>query len=932
VSFPPAPEPFRPAAGSYSPEMDARALDLEELRRHTDAVRRLARRILRDDARADDVVQETWLMALRRPPRERARLGAWLGRVARNFALRARRDDKRRRRHEEAQAADPAPAQVPSPAAVLAREETRRRLVAAVLALPAPQRDVVLLRYFEELPPREVARRLDVPVETVRTRLKRALPRLRAHLGEPHERARLLAPLAGAVAMGTKTKLAAAVALVAALLALWSARPAPDRTPAAEERAGAERVGATEARDGDAFTPASDDGAAQDEAPEKASPSMAVRGRVSYDGRPVAGARVVLRDGDGVVAVVRATPEDGTFAFDVEGARVTAAHAVHGPGRAEVENGFAEVVLAGGREGALRVVDADTGRAMPGAEVLLFRSAADGRNAALAAKLEEASGDVFSLLHYAGAFDSVAEVAGAFEGDTELLVPARVTGPDGRVTLGGLLDGAFTAIVRHPDYAVVRARGRTGETTVVRLERGATLTVTTAPHEGAPREGWTCELERPGLVPLLLGRVRLDRRGRAVFPHLRPGPYRVAVSPRGRWHVDLTPRKDGKKGSFSIGMRTDVEVLGPRALRLRADADRTVHLAPAGHAVAGRVEGEAAPGWVLFLLREGRAVREGGAGPDGRFSIAGVPDGAYRLRALSHDGRAAEAEVVVDGADAEVVLAPAPGEVAGLVTGADGRPVAGAVLYALPREHAGRDPKSLMDLLSYLAGQTQSGKDGTFRLRGLPAGELFLFCGHGGALARRELDLDRGEHRHIDLSFAGLHRVVFELERPAHVVVRDRDGGLLSALVVHDALFDPDRKPARRAVFHLPAGRYFVDVVGPGVAPVRLLPLHVRGPEVIRLEPEAGTPVAWKLHDGDAFLRDEPVVVKTVPGGHVVSPGATPFAALLGGRPWRTDAEGRLAIPGLLPGRYELVRDEKSIAVLRVGRRPVDRRVRVTPR
>src|SRR5262249_55671586 len=44
------------------------------------------------------------------------------------------------------------------------------------------QREVVLLRYFEDLPPRAIARRLGLPVETVKTRQKRALAQLRARL------------------------------------------------------------------------------------------------------------------------------------------------------------------------------------------------------------------------------------------------------------------------------------------------------------------------------------------------------------------------------------------------------------------------------------------------------------------------------------------------------------------------------------------------------------------------------------------------------------------------------------------------------------------------------------------------------------------------------------------------------------------------------
>ena len=57
-------------------------------------------------------------------------------------------------------------------------------MVAAVLALAEPYRSAVLLRYYEELPPRAIARRLGVPVETVRTRVKRGVELIRMRLVE----------------------------------------------------------------------------------------------------------------------------------------------------------------------------------------------------------------------------------------------------------------------------------------------------------------------------------------------------------------------------------------------------------------------------------------------------------------------------------------------------------------------------------------------------------------------------------------------------------------------------------------------------------------------------------------------------------------------------------------------------------------------------
>ncbi|HKB17191.1 MAG TPA: sigma-70 family RNA polymerase sigma factor, partial [Planctomycetota bacterium] len=129
--------------------------DPETLLTHGDFVRALARSLL-DEHRAEDVVQQTWVAALERPPRAPGRLRAWLAIVARNFAARAARSEDRRARREEAAAR---PERVPSTAELFEREAARRRVVEAVVALAEPYRACVLLRYFENLPPREIAGR-----------------------------------------------------------------------------------------------------------------------------------------------------------------------------------------------------------------------------------------------------------------------------------------------------------------------------------------------------------------------------------------------------------------------------------------------------------------------------------------------------------------------------------------------------------------------------------------------------------------------------------------------------------------------------------------------------------------------------------------------------------------------------------------------------
>jgi hypothetical protein len=98
----------------------------------------------------------------------------------RNFARKAWRGRGRRADRERAVGRDECG--VSEPAEILARETARRDVVLAVLALEEPWRSALILRFLDELPPREVARRLGVPVETARTRIKRGLELLRARM------------------------------------------------------------------------------------------------------------------------------------------------------------------------------------------------------------------------------------------------------------------------------------------------------------------------------------------------------------------------------------------------------------------------------------------------------------------------------------------------------------------------------------------------------------------------------------------------------------------------------------------------------------------------------------------------------------------------------------------------------------------------------
>jgi len=156
------------------------AVDPAALLAEASWVDRLARGLVRDDAAARDLVQETWLAALRAPPVADGRLRPWLARVLLNFARQRKRGDLRRASREAIAAK---PERVPPVSEAAERVEAQRALAEALAALEEPLKSTVVLCYFDGLSPSEIAKRQGVPAGTVRWRLHRALDELRERLG-----------------------------------------------------------------------------------------------------------------------------------------------------------------------------------------------------------------------------------------------------------------------------------------------------------------------------------------------------------------------------------------------------------------------------------------------------------------------------------------------------------------------------------------------------------------------------------------------------------------------------------------------------------------------------------------------------------------------------------------------------------------------------
>ncbi|MCP5022873.1 MAG: RNA polymerase sigma factor [bacterium] len=151
----------------------------ELLLEHAVWLRRLARELVRDPGAADDLVQDTWLAALRARPDLGRPLRPWLARVMRNGATQRLRAVAGRSARESRVAR---PEAVPSARELVERAELQQVLVGAVLSLSEPYRKTLLLRFYEGLGPMQIAATLGLPTATVRTHLHRGLQRLREKL------------------------------------------------------------------------------------------------------------------------------------------------------------------------------------------------------------------------------------------------------------------------------------------------------------------------------------------------------------------------------------------------------------------------------------------------------------------------------------------------------------------------------------------------------------------------------------------------------------------------------------------------------------------------------------------------------------------------------------------------------------------------------
>lgn len=917
----------------------------EALLAHADFVRGLARSLLFDPDAAEDLAQQAWLAAIEHPPSRPERARSWFAAVVINLARKSWRGAARRETRERAAAR---PEAVPSTAEIVEREAVRRRVVEAVLSLAEPYRSTVLLRYYEDVPPAEIARRLGDPVETVKTRLKRGLAQLRARLDAEHGGNRstwgvVLLPFAhpgggagpsgeseaanleGVLAVGAKTKLGLAASILVlvggfgarAFLASPTSPPdaglvssAPSTAPRTIER--------------DATLPAPREGAARDQSDRPPVPSDARESTGRTPASPPApGARVSgsIRDEAG-----RPLPDAWVVG-------------VAGPPPREIP--LDDSAQAADRPTVRRCRSNGEGRwALDGvtAGPWVFGAHANGQGIASSAAIEvppngSIEGIDLALPPEALLHGRVVGVDGQPVPDAGIRVSARGpaadavrathSGADGTFALRGLPAGTHRGTVVAAGYLEHRPELATGQVEhVLRLTPALMLDVRLlAPGDPSPEvatlglEILSSEEDRNGLVQSV-GAEASERRPEGCH-RIREADLSFYWSSERRFVRIWALCTDGRFGSSAVlprgpGGRRDVEVpiLPDRLIRGRVVDAGGQPISGARVRYGSWIGGSPSdiPGKRAFPQHEPRWAGVA-TDPEGRFTLRVCGAGPYALLARADGfepavGPPVSQDEPSDTNAVEVVLRrPTEGcRVRGRVQEAGGLPlVAATIEVSIERGGEWVDVRATADAEGRFVfteplppGQYDFG----ISLGGLSVGNLERALGSGP-----EIELELILPRRVEVGSLG-----GRVERDgrawgaARVLLRPvGGGGWVDALTTTDGAFEFACLPAGDYTLYVqPAGNaaavHLQAVqVSPRAAPieVRVQPATLRG----RLAIPVGTPTA-----GGVYIEPTLEEARLAPADSVEGwreRWARPIAY------WaRVDDDGEFELPALIPGRH----------------------------
>ena len=138
------------------------------------------------NALAEELTQEVMLTVWRRAAtydRSKASAATWIYTIARNLHIDHFRKESRAQKLDES---DPQllPDAVPDADELVSRSQEADAVSAALAGLPADQMDVLSLAFREGLSHSEIAERLDLPLGTVKSRVRLAMTKLRQTLGD----------------------------------------------------------------------------------------------------------------------------------------------------------------------------------------------------------------------------------------------------------------------------------------------------------------------------------------------------------------------------------------------------------------------------------------------------------------------------------------------------------------------------------------------------------------------------------------------------------------------------------------------------------------------------------------------------------------------------------------------------------------------------
>ncbi len=153
----------------------------ELIRRHQDFVYGAVLRVVKNPTLAEDVSQECFLRAYRALPdfRGDSQVRSWLYRIAHNLALNA---VTRRREYPTELMPDTLAAEATGPEQSAEASELARAIGTAIESLPEDLKHPLVLREMQHMSYEDIAGRLELPLNTVRTRIFRARRALQAHM------------------------------------------------------------------------------------------------------------------------------------------------------------------------------------------------------------------------------------------------------------------------------------------------------------------------------------------------------------------------------------------------------------------------------------------------------------------------------------------------------------------------------------------------------------------------------------------------------------------------------------------------------------------------------------------------------------------------------------------------------------------------------